>query len=100
MSTDKTNTVGHLGLGLLVLMAIALVAGESRSGPGFVSTSVEARAPAGTQILFERVAPYRDAAISGAIRELRVIPATIDSRLDLGWSTDEYLVEQHQRAGL
>lgn len=98
-TTDNASVAGHLGLGMLILMTIALVAGEARSSfePG--GTSVNTEAPAGPQILFERTTPYRDTAISGAIRELRVIPATIDSRLDLGWSSDEHLIEQHKRAG-
>lgn len=96
--TDTSSAEGGTGLSVLVLMTIALIAGEAHSRLDN-ARSVQAPSVNDAQILFESAAPDRAGAIRGAIRELQVLPATIDSRLDLNWTPDEYLIREHQQAG-
>ena len=97
-TTNTLPTDGSTGLGVLVLMTIALIAGEAHSRLD-VTAPAAATPPAGQQILFESTIPDRSDAIRGAIRELKVLPATIDSRLDLNWKPDEYIIREHQQVG-
>ena len=98
-STNTSPTDGNTGLGVLVLMTMALIAGEAHSRLDVAATSVVTPPSVGQQILFDSTVPDRSDAIRGAIRELKVLPATIDSRLDLNWKADEYLIQEYQQAG-
>lgn len=88
---------GIIGLGVLVLMAIALVAGQAH-GSRESATSL-ALAPAVEAPLLDRssiAAPASDAA--GAIRELRILPSFINEAADLDWSSDDELLDTYRKS--
>lgn len=87
---------GTIGLGILLLMTVAFVASETRGGPQIANSPELTRPWTNSPLLIDQVRPPRDAAIGGAIRELRVIPAYIDSRLDLEWASDEAVIDRYR----
>lgn len=105
MNAAGNRTIGgHTGLGLLVLMAVALVAGELHTDAGLIAigatpSSAVVQPPIQASPLFnDSEAPPES--IRGAIRELRVIPANIDQRIDLNWAPDERLLKEYRRTGI
>lgn len=105
MNTAQSSTIGgHTGLGLLVLMAAALIAGELNSGSGPTTAganrSYEVSRPVMRTTPSFNARESRGESIRGAIRELRVLPAAIDQRIDLNWSPDERLLEEYRRTGI
>ena len=110
---------GKIGLGVLVLMVAAFVAGESQSDWRAGTIDVAERpigldtqllidlGPAGATVtmeddMIESTILERnllDGTIEGAIRELSVVPIDLDERLDLNWSSDDDLIEEHKLAG-
>ena len=92
------GTDGMIGLGVLLLMTVAFVASETHSGPQSAESPELARPSTISPLLIEQVRPVRDGAVEGTIRELRVIPTTIESHLDFGWTTDDALIERHWRS--
>lgn len=105
MNAVRNRSIGgHTGLGLLVLMAAALVAGElnadAKLAPiGPAAAGAVAERPSQPSPLFDgREVP--PTSVRGAIRELRIIPANIEQRLDLNWAPDERLIEEYRRTGI
>lgn len=90
---------GSIGLGVLLLMTIAFIAGEAQSDWRAESVDI---APAHLRleapVLIDRGNRPIIGDISGAMRELGVVPVELDHRLD--WSSDEELIEEYQRSGL
>lgn len=103
-TAERSSIGGHTGLGLLVLMAAALVAGELSAGSG--SSNEGTSSPYEVSRPIMHTTPSLDAgesrreSIRGAIRELRILPAAIDERIDLNWSPDERLLEEYRRTGI
>ena len=89
------GTEGTIGLGVLLLMTVAFVASETHSGPPTAESPELARPSMISPLLIDQARPSRDGAVEGTIRELRVIPTSIESRFDFGWAPDETLIERH-----
>ena len=83
-----------------MLMTVAFISSETRGGLDGHPVPELGSSPTETKILIDLAQPERDTAIHGAIRELKIIPATIDSRLDLGWAPDDAVIEEYRRTGL
>ena len=95
MNTKKTyNDDGMIGLAVLVMMAVAFIAAESHSAKSPAGTA-SATSP-GPRILIEQAAGEA----GGAIRELRIVPLSIEEGLNLGWASDEEVLEEYRRSGL
>lgn len=90
---------GIIGLSVLALMTVAFVASEARSGlPWIERLETDSRATLPPPVLIDLGPPTSESGIGGAIRELRVLPITIDSRLDLHWSPDDTVIEEYRRS--
>ena len=86
---------GMIGLGVLALLTIALITGQFHdSGESMDALPQSAAAPLIDEVVRS---PARD--IEGAIREFRIVPALINSAVDLGWSSDEELIDDYRSAG-
>lgn len=102
MSKQKTtNDDGIIGLGVLLLMTIAIIAAEAKSGhllgalPGSESSKAD-----GPGVLLERAQSAPRQAAVGTIRELRVVPRAIEAGLDLDWLSDDAALESYRQNGL
>lgn len=85
---------GMIGLGVLALLTMALIAGQFHDS----SESVEGLSPATTPF-FNEIVQSPSTNIEGAIRELRIVPSLINSAVELGWSSDEELIDGYRKAG-
>ena len=94
MRQETVGNDGMIGLGLLALMVVALVAGEVHAN--LDATSQVARPEQPPRVLIQLPYDPRSEEIEGAIRELRVFPLAIE-QLDLGWASDEMLIEEYRR---
>ena len=100
MEQETFGTDGIIGLGVLGLMAIALIAGEVRANLKMGDAADAGAVPAPPGVLIELRPQLRwpaDAEIEGTIRELGVLPLSID-RLDLGWAPEDVVIEQYRRS--
>ncbi len=84
---------GLIGLGVLVLMTIALVASQL-GGERDVAVSRTA-APAFEMALGGEQVPVRPV----AIRELEILPSFINEPDKFNWSSDEELLDRYQNRG-
>ena len=89
---------GLIGLGVLVLLTVALVFGEARQG-SYLARADGAMSGNDGMPLIERPSRTLDFEVAGAIRELRVLPLNAGSRLDLRWAPDKLVLEEYQQAG-
>ena len=97
MRQETVGNDGLIGLGVLALMVIALVAGEVHAtfdgaGPNAAPAATEET----PRVLIQLPYDPRSEEIEGAIRELRVFPMAIE-QLDLGWASDETVIEEYRR---
>ena len=92
---------GKIGLGVLALMAVAFIAGEAESDwrSQVVDFVERPAAPLDTQLLIDMGQPVSGDEVSGAIRELSVVPLNVDGHIDLGWSPDDVVIEEYRRSG-
>ena len=89
---------GIIGIGVLVLMTVALIAGQLHGG----SDAEEQRSDlplVGSHLLIDDSADANDR-IGGSLRELRVLPSAISEYTQLDWSSDEDLIRKHRPSGL
>ena len=98
-TSNEFGRDGSIGLGVLIMMTVAFIAGEAQSDWRAESLDVapvhlRLEAP----VLIDKGDRPSIGDISGALRELGVVPVEIDDRLD--WSPDEELIEEYQRSGL
>ena len=99
--TTHDVTDGNVGLGVLLLMIIAFVAGEAQSDwQTGEASSLDNPAALESHLLIDLSQPKEKNGIGGAIRELSVVPLSIESRLDFGWTPDEAVIEEYRRSGL
>lgn len=103
-TSNQFGRDGNVGLGVLALMTIAFISAEAQSD--WRSQDVEfaqRNDTMETRLLIDMGRPVFDDDIendiSGAIRELSVVPVDIESRLNLDWSPDEVVIEEYRRAG-
>lgn len=99
-TTIEEQNDGMTGLGILALMTVAFVASESMSRLGPID-AIDDATPAVLEapVLIDLGPRNTKEAIGGAIRELRVIPLTIDSRIDLHWTPDDAVIEEYRDSG-
>ena len=91
---------GPIGLGLLILMTVALIAGQLHSPSGQDTADGTSRISVpGQRLLFEPVATPAIVTDEGAIRELRVLPSVLADYPEFGWSSDEALIKEYSNAG-
>ena len=86
---------GLIGLGVLAMLAIALIAGQFHASTG----SPGGFSPTAAAPLFKEIVRTPSTDIDGAIRELRIVPSLINSAIDLDWSSDEELIDGYRSAG-
>lgn len=91
---------GMIGLGLLALLAVALIASQAHiSATSSEVTSTQTQT-LGSRVLFEQnVQPTADR-VSGTVRQLRVLPSALSSVRELGWTRDEVLIRNAVKQGL
>ena len=89
------GTDGTIGLGVLLLMTVAFVASETHSGPQTAESPELGRPSMISPLLIDQARPARNGTMEGTIRELRVLPTSIESRLDFDWAPDDALIERH-----
>ena len=92
MRQETLGNDGMIGLGLLALMVVALVAGELHAD----LDSQVARPEQPPRVLIQLPYDPRSEDVEGAIRELSVFPMAIE-QLDLGWASDETIIEEYRR---
>ena len=97
-TSNEFGRDGSIGLGVLVMMTVAFIAGEAQSDWRAESVDVApAHLRVAPPVLIDMGSRPSISNISGAMRELGVVPLEIDRRLD--WSSDEELIEEYQRIG-
>jgi len=95
MSTRTANPRdGLTGLYLLVLLTVALVAGQARGLAGDEDARAAAP-PAGKRLLTEPLSTVPATDVRGAIRELRVLPSILAEAPEFDWSSDDDLLERY-----
>ena len=99
MSTRVGNQDdGIIGLGILVLMTVALIAGQLH-GASDEKERLKEVPLVGSHLLIDDSGDS-DGRIGGTLRELRVLPSAISEYTQLDWSTDDELIRKHRPAGL
>ena len=86
---------GMIGLGVLAMLTVALIAGQFHSS---VESSASL-APTTHSPVFSEAMQDPSTRLDGAIRELRIVPSLINSAVDLGWSSDEELIDGYRKTG-
>jgi hypothetical protein len=89
---------GFIGLGILILMTVALVAGQLH-GTSDRQERLSDVPLVGPHLLIDDEGEAQRR-IGGAIRELRVLPSAISDYAQLDWSADEELIRDFRRPGL
>lgn len=91
---------GMIGLGLLALLAVALIASQAQiSGASSEITSTQTQTLGSRVLLEQDVQPATDR-VSGTVRQLRVLPSALSSVRELGWTRDEVLIRNAIKQGL
>lgn len=86
---------GMIGLGVLALLTIALVAGQFHDSiEASTGLSSTVQSPLFGEALSDPVTDF-----DGAIRELRIVPSLLENAVDLGWTSDEELIDGYRGAG-
>ena len=91
---------GMIGLGLLALLAVALIASQAQiSAASSEVTSTQTQTLGGRVLLEQDHRPATDR-VSGTVRQLRVLPSALSSVRELGWTRDEVLIRNAIKQGL
>ena len=99
MSTRVGNQDdGIIGLGVLVLMTVALIAGQLH-GASDEKERLNEVSLVGSHMLIDDSGDTDDR-IGGSLRELRILPSAISEYTQLDWSTEDELIRKHRSAGL
>lgn len=94
-----TREEGYTGLGVLILMAVALIASQLNGN----SRSEERRTGAslvGSHVLLDDSDSANAGYTRGSIREISVLPTAFTEYSLLGWTADEELISRYRRLGL
>lgn len=95
MGTRRRNTDdGVIGLGVLVLLIIAFVAGQFQHPSGWSQVGLETAAPDVGDYMLIAEPGNAPSAVGGGMREFRILPSALEQLPDLNWSTDETLLRQ------
>lgn len=89
---------GIIGLGILILMTVALIAGQLH-GAGDDKESRSEVPLVGSHLLIDD-SGNTVRRIGGSLRELRVLPSAISEYTHLDWSTDDELISKYRPSGL
>ena len=91
---------GMIGLGLLALLAVALIASQAQIGATASEVTSTPTQTLGSHFLMEQdVRPVTDR-VTGRVRQLRVLPSALISVRELGWTRDDVLIRNAIDQGL
>ncbi|MDX1481697.1 MAG: hypothetical protein R3315_08485 [Woeseiaceae bacterium] len=100
MGTRSSNTDdGLIGLGVLVLLVIAFIAGQFQHPSGWSQVGFDSAAPDVGDYMLIGDPGFVSSGSGGAIRELRVLPSALEQLPDLNWSPREALLREHREQG-
>ena len=91
---------GMIGLGLLALLAVALIASQAQIGATASDTNATHPQALGSHLLMEQDVLPAAERVSGTVRQLRVLPSALNSVREFGWTRDEVLIRNAIDKGL
>lgn len=91
---------GMIGLGLLALLAVALIASQAQLGATTSETNAAHPQALSSHLLLEQEILPAAERVTGTVRQLRVLPSALNSVREFGWTRDEVLIRNAIDKGL
>ncbi len=91
---------GMIGLGLLALLAVALIASQAQISARTSETIGTHPQALSSHLLMEQDVPPIAERVSGRVRQLRVLPSALASVREFGWTRDDVLIKNAIDKGL
>ncbi len=91
---------GMIGLGLLALLAVALIASQAQISATTADTNAAHPQTLGSHLLMDQDVLPAAERVTGTVRQLRVLPSALNSVREFGWTRDDVLIRNAVDKGL